>query len=162
MASWLNLYNALVIQEVLKNYPVNSILKIKDFFGAKRLKVGEKDYSILDIEEEIFRQDLKDPRAIFARVNGCSSGPRLLKEPFDAAHIDEQLEERTWKFLMDPDNLQYDPKRRMLMLSAVFSWYEKDFVDVAAFLSKYLNLLPERYQVAYKSYDFRLNDAKLH
>ncbi len=162
MASWLNLYNALVIQEVIKNYPANSILKIKDFFGAKRLKVGEKDYSILDIEEEIFRQELKDPRVIFARVNGCSSGPRLLSEPFDAERLDAQLEERTWKFLMDPNNLQYDPKRKLLMLSAVFSWYEKDFVDVSAFLSNYLNLLPQRYQISYKSYDFRLNDSKLH
>ncbi len=162
LASWINLYNAFIIDEILKNYPVNSLLKIKDFFGARRFKMGEKEWSIIELEEEIFRKELNEPRAIFARVNGSSSGPRMQREPYDANKIDEQLEKRTLNFLADPANVRYDPKRRLLTLNSVFLWYEKDFLDLKGFLSTYLNLLPANYYWEYAGVDFQLNDAKLH
>ncbi|HCU25249.1 MAG TPA: hypothetical protein DF383_09535, partial [Deltaproteobacteria bacterium] len=53
LAAWLNLYNAMVIQEVLKYYPIENLLKIRDYYGARRFKIGDKSWSLLEIEEEI-------------------------------------------------------------------------------------------------------------
>ncbi|MCE9624230.1 MAG: DUF547 domain-containing protein, partial [Deltaproteobacteria bacterium] len=76
LAAWLNLYNAMVMREILKVYPVDNLLKIPNFFGLPRFKVGDKNLSLLDVEEVIFRQELQEPRTVFARVNGASSSPR--------------------------------------------------------------------------------------
>ncbi len=162
LAAWLNLYNALVIQEILKVYPVTSLLKIRDWFGAKRLKVGDKEYSLIEIEEEIFRKELNDSRTVLSRVNASSSGPRMLREPFQAKKVDEQLDERALSFIRDPANLRYDPHRKMLTVSQLFMWYEKDFPDLPAFLAAYLDQLPQRFYWEFTGYDYQLNDAKLH
>jgi len=162
LASWLNLYNALVIDDILKHYPVKSLMQIKNFFGEKRFKIGEEEYSLLDIEKKIFLDQMREPRAVFARVNGATSGPRLSKKPFSAIKIEKQLEERTWKFLMDRSNVDFDPHRQMLILNPTFLWYQEEIVDLPAFLHSYLDLLPSYYQVSYSGYDWKLNDEKLH
>jgi hypothetical protein len=162
LAAWLNLYDAVVIADILKHYPVNSLLKIKDWFAAKRFKVGGKEYSLMEVEEEIFRKELNDPRTVLARVNGGSSASRMLREPFLAGKVDEQLDERVLTFLRDPANVRYDPKRGVLTLSALFLWYQQDFPDLAAFLQAYLDRMPERFWWEFSGFDFQLNDAKLH
>jgi len=162
LASWLNLYNAMVMRDILKFYPVENLLKIPNFFGTPRFKVGGKDYSLLDIEELFFRQDLKEPRTVFARVNGATSGPRMLREPFDPRKIDAQLEERTKAFLTDPANMQYNAKNKMLLLNATLLFYEKDFADLPGFLANYLSGMAPNYQYSFFGYDWKLNDSKLH
>lgn len=162
LAAWLNLYNALVIEELLKQREVNTLLKLPKFFSEKRYLIGEKKYSLMDLEDEVFRKELQEPRSIFARVNGASSGPKLGKEAFDARKIDQQLEAKVYEFLTDTQNVRFDPKRRILTLNPIFLWYEEDFVDLRAFLSTYLNLLPKYFQVAFAGYDWKLNDSRLH
>lgn len=162
LASWLNLYNAMIIEEILKHYPVKSVMEIKDFFGERRYKIGHQTYSFIDIEKEIFQKEIHEPRAVFARVNGTSSGPRLLKEPFNPLKLDKQLEDRTWNFLMNRENVDYDPRRHMLILSPVFTWYPEELMDVGTFLHSYLDKLPNFYSVTYRGYDWRLNDERLH
>ncbi len=162
LASWLNLYNAIVLDEILNVYPIEHMMKVPNFFAVKKFQIGDKKYSLMEIEEEFFQKEIHDPRTVFARVNGGSSGPRFLKEAFDPRKIDEQLEDRTWKFLLDPSNVRYDPKRITLYLNPMFLWYEKEIIDINAFLHNYLNLLPQYYQAAYVGFDWRLNDAKLH
>jgi uncharacterized protein DUF547 len=162
MASWLNLYNAIVIEEILNHEDVDNLLKIRNFFSEKKYKIGDKTYSLTDIEEEVFRKEIHEPRTIFARVNGASSGPRLTKEPFMGEKIDKQLEERTFAFLTDPGNISYDPYRRVLSLNPMFLWYEQDFVDLRAFLASYLDRLPPIFTPAYLGYDWKINDSKYH
>jgi len=132
LASWLNLYDAMVMREILKYYPIENLLKIPDYYGAKRFKVGDKTYSLMEVEELVFHQELQEPRTIFARVIGSSSGARMLQVPFDARKIDKQLEERVQAFLSDPNNVQYNPKQRTLALNPTLLWYEREFVDVRA------------------------------
>jgi hypothetical protein len=161
-ASWLNLYNAIVLDEVLNHYPVQHMMKLINFFGVQKYQIGDRKYSLIEIEEEVFQKEIIDPRTVFARVNGSSSGPKFLKEAFDPKKVDEQLDERTISFLTDQSNVRFDSKRGVLYLSAVFLWYEKELIDVNVFLSNYLNLLPKYYQVSYMGFDWKLNDSKLH
>jgi len=162
LAAWLNLYNAMVIREILKVYPVENLLKIPNFFGTPRFKVGDKNLSLLDVEEVIFRQELQEPRTVFARCNGATSSPRLLREAFDPKKIDQQLEERTMTFLKDPANMHYEPTRKLLLLNATVAFYEKDFVDLRGFISNYLSGMAPNYIYSFFGYDWKLNDSKLH
>jgi hypothetical protein len=162
LAAWLNIYNSMIILEILKYYPIQNLMQIPDFYGKPRFHIGQKDYSLLEIEQEIFQKNLHEPRAILARVNGSSSGPRLLREPFKATLIDQQLDERTFKFLTDPDNMSFDPKSQVLKLNPTFLWYQDEFGDLLGFLRSYLDLLPKYFIVSYRGYDWKLNDEKLH
>ncbi|HKY62735.1 MAG TPA: DUF547 domain-containing protein [bacterium] len=162
LASWLNLYNAMVLREILKHYPVENLLKIPDYYGARRFKIGAKDFSLMEIEEVVFKQELQEPRTVFARINGASSAPRFIKEAFAGDKIDRQLEDRTLAFFKDPENLQYDAKRKVLLLNATLLWYEKEFIDLRGFLGNYLSGLPPIYNLTFRGYDWKLNDSKLH
>ncbi len=162
IAAWLNLYNALVIQEVLKRYPIKNLMEVPNFFGEPRFSIGEEKMSFIDIEKKVFLEQIRDPRTVFARANGASSGPRLLKEAFSPLKIEAQLEDRTWKFLMDRANVDFDLRRRVLTLNQAFLWYQEEFVDLGLFLRTYLDLLPQYAQIFYRGYDWKLNDEKLH
>ena len=162
LAAWLNLYNSMIILEILKFYPITNLMQIPDFYGKPRFHIGQKDYSLLEIEQEVFQKDLHEPRTILARVNGSSSGPRMLREPFKATTVDEQLDERALKFLTDHDNVDFNPQTKVLKLSAIFLWYQEEFGDLLAFLRSYLDLLPQYFIVNYSGYDWKLNDEKLH
>ncbi len=162
IAAWLNLYNALVIQEVLKRYPIKNLMEVPNFFGEPRFTIGEEKMSFIDIEKKVFLEQIRDPRTVFARANGASSGPRLLKGAFSPLKIEAQLEDRTWKFLMDRANVDFDPRRRILTLNQAFMWYQEEFVDLGLFLRTYLDLLPQYAQIFYRGYDWKLNDEKLH
>lgn len=162
LATWLNLYNAMVLQEILQHYPIRQLNEIPNFFGQRRFTIGGREYSLLEIEREVFLETIQEPRAVLARVNGTSGGPRLRKEPFHPLKLEEQLEKLTWKFLMDRSNVDYQPKTSKLILSPLFIWYQKEFVDIMLFLRTYLDLLPEVFSVTYRGYDWRLNDEKLH
>lgn len=162
IASWLNLYNAMVIEEILKHYPIKSLMQVKNYFGSPKYKIGNETYSLLDIEQKVFKEQIADPRTLFARVNGAASGPRLSQVPFHPLKLEKQLDERAWKFLADRANVDYNPKLRMLILNPVFLWYQEEFADLPAFLHTYLDLLPKYYSVSFTAYDWRLNDEKLH
>ena len=162
LAAWLNLYNSLVLFEVLKHYPVKNIMEIHDFFGKRRFKIGKKEYSFLDIEGEVFKKEIREPRAILARVNGASDGPRLLREAFQATTIDKQLDERVFKFLMDRNNVIFDPRSRVLILNPTLQWYQEELGDLFTFLRTYLDRLPLAFSVSFRGYDWKLNDEKLH
>lgn len=162
LAAWLNLYNALVLNEILKHYPVKNALQIPDFYGKRRFVIGDKTWSLLEIEEKIFRQEIREPRAVLARVTSASGAPRFMQEAFSASKIEKQLEDRTWKFLMNRNNVDYNPKTRTLILSSLFLWYQKEFGDTILFLRTYLDKLPKLFNVAYRGFDWTLNDEKLH
>jgi Protein of unknown function, DUF547 len=50
-ASLINLYNATTIRWILANYPIESIMGLKDSFGAKSHNIGGRKASLDDIEQ---------------------------------------------------------------------------------------------------------------
>lgn len=162
IASWLNLYNAMVLQELLKHYPVKNLMRIPDFFGKRRFKVGGEEMSLIEIDREIFKKQIREPRTVLARVNGAASGPRLMREAFSGSKLEKQLEERTWKFLVNRANVDFEPQTKTLILNPTFLWYQEEFGDLLLFLKSYLDLMPTVYNITYRGYDWALNDEKLH
>ncbi|MBF0491305.1 MAG: DUF547 domain-containing protein [Deltaproteobacteria bacterium] len=163
MAALLNLYNALVLREVLKFYPVQNTSQIPHFFEEARYALAgfEKKMSLLDIEN-LFHERFNDPRHNLARVNASIAGPIFLQEAFNSKNLEKQLEEVTARFINDPSKVSYDARRNVVGTSPLFLWFEEDFkrysMSLRGFLSSRIpvNLSTK---VEFGGYDWRLNDT---
>lgn len=166
-AFWLNAYNALTLNVVADAYPVKSIRTIN--FGLVwqvGRKAGGRTTSLGDIEHKILRP-LGDPRVHFA-LNCASLGcPRLPREPFDPKILDEQLEKAAAEFINNPQKVRLDRETGTLYYSAIFDWFEEDFLkaapDIVSYIKRYLNEDDRQYLETHSvktevlSYDWGLN-----
>ncbi len=166
MAYWLNLYNGLVIQEILKHYPVQSVTQIPHFYDQPRYTIAgfeNQKSSLLDIEQ-IFHDRLPDARLHLARSNGAFGGPPLLREAYAGATVDKKLDEINLEFLSDSSKNYYDPIKNTFLASPIFLWFEPDFirtrVSVRLFIQERLRL-PPAIRIGYGSFDWKLNDTAL-
>ena len=90
------------------------------------------------------------------------SCPRLPRRPFTAANLDRELDEATRLFLSEPRNVQVDPARRVVRLSAIFEFYAADFLRRAPSLIAWVNRyraepIPADYRVEFLPYDWTVN-----
>jgi hypothetical protein len=166
MAYWLNLYHALVLREILKNYPVQTTAQIPHFFDGPRYEIagfpGQK-LSLMDIEQKIFRERFNDPRLHLVRMNGSLSGPSLLQAAFEAHGFEKQLEDATMNFLKDTTKNFYDSYKNIFYASPLFNWFEEDFekysVSNRSFILSRVPL-PLNVRLEFMGYDWKLNDTR--
>ena len=169
MAFWINAYNAFTVQLVIRNYPVASIMDIKrpasanSVWDIKFIRIGNKKYTLNDIENNILRPEFKDAR-IHAAINCASySCPTLRAEAFTAERLDEQLTSSMRSFVNDP--LRNKVSKKKAAVSEIFKWFREDFVQdagsVRGFLNKYADQkLDSNGRISYLDYRWSLNDVK--
>jgi hypothetical protein len=166
LAFWINAYNFFAIKLVVENYPVKSIKDIGSFFRSvwKRPagKIGERDYTLHEIEHKILRENFSEPRIHFAIVCASLSCPDLPGEVFLPGRLEGQLEKTTAAFLAHPaKGVRREGER--LLVSRIFDWFEEDFSaggGVLPFIRSYLPDLGEKdYSIGYLPYNWNLNDA---
>lgn len=159
LAYWINAYNALTIDLIIKNYPVKSIKDIKDPWGQKLWELGDKWYSLEDIEHEILRK-MDEPRIHFAIVCASYSCPKLQNTAFTASKLETQLTTATKQFLSDTKRNEI--KENSLKLSKIFKWFDKDFEQNGSlidFLNKYTDItISAKAKISYKYYNWDLNN----
>ncbi|WP_281847279.1 DUF547 domain-containing protein [Olleya namhaensis] len=159
LAYWINAYNALTIDLIIKNYPVKSIKDIKDPWGQKLWELGDKWYSLEDIEHEILRK-MDEPRIHFAIVCASYSCPKLQNTAFTASSLETQLTAATKQFLSDTK--RNEVKENSLKLSKIFKWFDKDFEQNGSlidFLNKYTDItISAKAKISYKDYNWDLNN----
>jgi hypothetical protein len=173
LAFWINAYNILVIDLVIRHYPLESIRDIGSFFWPvwKREagRIFGKGYSLDEIEHEILRP-MKEPRIHGAIVCAAISCPNLARSPYRAGLLDDQLNAslRTW--LARPEKgFSANRPEKEIRLSRIFKWFSEDFggrEGVLVFIEPYLtesqrNWLTgnrEEVGVSYFDYNWRLND----
>jgi hypothetical protein len=131
LAYWVNLYNALTVQVVIMEYPVESIRRIRflsSLFGPwdkNLVKVQSKNLSLNDIEHGILRPIWNDPRIHFA-VNCASIGcPNLIDTAFSAINSDRLMEAAAKDFINHRRGVEVSGD--VLKLSSIFDWYGSDF-----------------------------------
>jgi Protein of unknown function, DUF547 len=159
LAFWINAYNALTIDLILRNYPINSIKDIKDPWDQRLWQFGDKWYNLNDIEHQILRK-MNEPRIHFAIVCASESCPKLQNEAFTASKLEEQLTNATKEFLSDTSKNEID--QNDLRLSKIFKWFKKDFEQNGSLID-FLNLYSEvtisqNAKKNYKDYNWDLND----
>ena len=162
MAYWINAYNAFTIRLILENYPIESIMKIDDGKAWDRefIEIGDKTYSLNQIEHGILRTDFQEPRIHFAVVCASFSCPPLRSQAFDAERLDAQLEEQARNFVNDTRRNTLGDKQPKV--SALFDWYKDDFTKngtVIDYLNQYAeNKLAEGTEYGFMDYDWSLNE----
>ncbi|WP_456438545.1 DUF547 domain-containing protein [Psychroserpens sp.] len=159
LAYWINTYNALTIDLILRNHPTKSIKDIKDPWDLRLWKFEKKWYNLNDIEHTILRK-MNEPRIHFAIVCASVSCPKLQNEAFTASNLDEQLTNATKEFLSDRSKNELSKDK--IKLSKIFKWFKKDFEknrSLIDFLNKYSDVsISNGAKKSYKDYNWDLNE----
>ena len=159
LAFWINAYNALTVDLILRHYPVKSIKDIKDPWDQRLWKFGDKWLNLNDIEHKILRE-MGEPRIHFTIVCASESCPKLQNEAFTASNLEALLTKSTKEFLKD--NSKNEITKNSLKLSKIFKWFAKDFKQNGSlidFLNRYTDInISEGARKSYKDYNWNLND----
>ena len=166
---WVNLYNALTVQLILENYPIESITKLGGFFSFGPwdddvVRVAGQSLTLNDIEHRILRPIWKDKRIHYA-VNCASYGcPNLQNKPYNVLTFNKQLDKAAKEFINADKGLEF--KGNTLFLSSIYDWYGEDFGDFDELRGHLLNYLEGEFRLVLKGfsgrveyqYDWKLND----
>ena len=175
LAYWINAYNALTIEGILRVYPTSSIrnhtAKLFGYNIWKNLYLysGNTRITLDEIEHKVLRT-MGEPRIHFAIVCASIGCPRLLDEAYTADKLEDQLATNSKDFFSRSQNLQVDRENSKLNLSSIMSWFGSDFGsssanqiqaispyfpdDAKAFVRK------GGYRIGYLDYNWDLNEQK--
>lgn len=169
LAFWINAYNAVVVRALIQQPASDNQQRVlpKEVWADWRLQVGEKAYSLDQIEDDQLRK-LQEPRIHFAIVCGAKGCPRLRDEAYTADRLESQLTNNSRDFFSDPSKFKFEPATNQLRLSPILQWYADDFgSDAAERLKKIAPYLPDAVRVnlgsktqttiEYLEYDSRTN-----
>lgn len=147
LAFWINLYNFLCIDAVLKLGVKASVQDVKGFFMKASYRLGEFVFSLDDIEHGILRNNQRKPYSLFRqfsttdprhqfcftppdpRVHCCFSCAAKSSPPlavYTPQELDEQLDQAVTRYLL-AGGMRFDRSNQELWLSRTFYWYRKDF-----------------------------------
>ena len=169
LSYWINAYNAVTLQLVLKYYPIKSIKDIGSSIQIPYINtpwdidcfsVGGEVLSLNNIEHDKVRAQFEEPRIHFALVCAAVSCPNLRNEAYQAGILDAQFTDQTKLFLADESRNQIAEKR--LSLSKLFSWYGGDFRNngnIAEFIDPYTEVaVDKKAKISFMDYDWSLNE----
>lgn len=173
LAFWINLYNAVTVNLILAEYPVDSIRDIKDGlfdvggpWNDKRTTVNGIELTLNDVEHSIVRPIFADPRIHYA-VNCASIGcPDLRPQAFEGDTLDASLTEQARAYINHPRGISVN-KRGKITASSIFNWYGSDFgvneAEVLDHIRQYaeptlLEQLEGATKISKYSYDWSLNE----
>lgn len=164
-AYWINLYNALTVDLILRSYPVASIKDIDGAWDQKRIAVAGEPVGLNDIEHRILRPIWKDPRLHYA-VNCAALGcPDLQATAFTAENAEALLDAAAGTFVNHRRGARVENGR--LIVSKIYLWFREDFGNGAAPVILHLRrfagpalttALAGRDSIDDYEYDWRLND----
>jgi len=131
-AFWVNLYNAVTVDVILKNLPLDSIRDI-GLLGSGPWKddaaiVSGRTLSLDNIEHGILRPDWKDVRIHYA-VNCASIGcPNLATQAYTADNLEPMLEAAAIAYINHPRGFSGTPDN--IIASNIYEWYQEDWGSV--------------------------------
>jgi hypothetical protein len=159
LAYWINAYNAYTVKLIVDNYPTKSIKDINDPWGKKFFSLGNKKYSLEEIEHEILRK-MSEPRIHFAINCASFSCPNLLNEAYTEAKLNQQLATVAKSFINDKTKNTITSNK--IEISKIFDWFEGDFKtkgSVIDFLNQYSAVkINSSAKINYKEYNWNLNE----
>lgn len=138
LAYWLYAYNAYVIKSVLDRWPLESVISVEapleivkgfGFFYQLRFVFGGKPYSLYGVENDIIRASYRDARIHFVLNCGSESCPVLRPELPAGDELEPFLQQAAVDFVSDERNVFVDHDKKEVVLSAIFKWFRKDFIN---------------------------------
>lgn len=138
LAYWVNLYNALTVQLILRNYPVESIRQItfnRSFvpsflvgdgpWAEELVTIEGVPLSLDNIEQRIIRPIFLEARVHYVINRGAIGSPNLLTEALDPARLDAQMDAAARAFVNHPRAVRIDGNRAGV--SSIYTWFREDF-----------------------------------
>ena len=187
LAYWLYSYNAYVIKSVLDNWPISSVTDVKaplevikglGFFYRLRFEFGGKRFSLLAVENSKIRKSFQDARIHFVLNCASDSCPVLRPALPTGDALQALLASATAEFVNDSKNVSINHANRQILLSTIFKWFRKDFLNdlkkrglpaehgvvdyVASVASDSLRAelkAAQDYDVVFSDYDWSLNNS---
>ncbi len=163
-AYWINAYNAATLDQIIRNLPTTSILKIaggKVFDNALPYKFNGESLSLNDIEKKkLLGGNLFDVRVHFAVNCAAVSCPTLLNKVYTEENVQSLLTSNTKAALSNPAFNKVNASSASL--SKLFDWYKADFVkaegSIINFINKYSSTkISSNTKIDYLEYNWDLN-----
>ena len=138
LAYWLYAYNAYVVKSILDRWPLVSVTSVKapiefvkglGFFYQLRFVFGGKHYSLYAVENDIIRASYRDARIHFVLNCGSESCPVLRPELPSGTELESYLQQAAVDFVSDRRNVSIDHDEKEIVLSTIFKWFRKDFIN---------------------------------
>lgn len=159
LAYFINVYNANTIKLIVEHYPLKSIKDISSPWLKNRLKIGDKDFSLADIENGILRK-MNEPKIHFAINCASYSCPKLLNIAYTSENVQELMERATKEFINNPEKNKLSTGN--LKLSEIFKWYKSDFTENGSlidYINQYSDVpISTDAIIDYIEYNWNLND----
>jgi len=159
LAYWMNAYNAMTVDLILRNLPLQSIKEINKPWDQRLWKLNEKWYNLNEIEHQILRK-MEDPRIHFGINCASFSCPPLLNEAFTSKTVQSQLDQLAKSFVNDTKRNTIS--ENSIQISKIFSWFSKDFKSKGSlidFLNTYSKVtISPKARKSYKTYNWSLNN----
>ena len=130
-AYWANLYNAVTVDVVADEYPVDSIRDIKSGvfkpgpWDKELVTVNGEELTLNNIEHDILRKRYASPHVHYM-VNCASVGcPNLLPDLWDGATLEADREAAARAFINSPRGVKIEDGKTTV--SSIYSWFQEDF-----------------------------------
>jgi hypothetical protein len=188
LAYWIYGYNAYVIKSVLDNWPLDSVTDVKapieavkglGFFHQLRFSFGGEYMSLMSVENNKIRSQYQDARIHFVLNCASESCPIARPDLPTGDDLDQLLTTAAAEFINDARNVSVNHDSRIVFLSSIFKWYEKDFLQdlraagkptdkgLSAYIAQYAagSLAQDLarstdYDVEFRDYDWSLNSKE--
>ncbi len=170
LSYWINLYNALVIQQIIVHDYPDSVQSVDGFFTTPLITIADESLSLDGIEHGKVRR-FADPRIHAALVCGAQGCPIVTTYTPDS--LDRSLDHALTAFLSDPTRgIHYHAVDDTVYITPILRWFAGDFAGPLAYLSitqltpvvlPYLSDAGQRAwyagRIQVRQYDWRLNQA---
>lgn len=192
---WINAYNAYTLKVIIDHYPIetswladplghypdNSIRQIRGVWDDYYWPVMGKEFSFNQMEHEILRKKLIEPRIHFVLVCASKGCPLLESRAFEAKDLNERLDKAAVNYIYRDRKVRIDRQNKVMALPQIFKWFAEDFQiapehtgmfgkhpsDIRGILGwvyRYANrqdrefLSEETFDITYLYYDWALNE----
>jgi hypothetical protein len=136
LAYWINLYNAVTLQIILENYPVDSIRDIRSRtldprgllgpWRTQRVTVEGRRLTLDQIEHAILRREFDEPRIHYA-INCASIGcPNLKASAWRAETLNADLDAAARGYINHRRGVSVASNGRVTA-SRIYQWFAADF-----------------------------------
>jgi hypothetical protein len=187
LAYWMYGYNAFVIKSVLDHWPISSVTDVKaplevvtgmGFFYRLRYQFGGEAFSLLSVENQKIRKGFNDARIHFVLNCASDSCPVIRPTLPTGEALQELLATAATEFVGDSRNVSVDHAKEQIVLSTIFKWFRKDFLNDLArrgrpaergVVDYVASIAPESlraelnsalgYEVVFSDYDWSLNST---
>jgi hypothetical protein len=172
LAFWIDVYNVLAIDMVVRHRPVASIRDVgswlRPVWKHPAGKVAGRTVTLDEVEHRILRP-IGEPRIHAAIVCASTSCPSLRREAYQAERLEAQLDAAMRDWLASPaKGVRIEADR--VLLSRIFDWFAADFEPAGgalAFARPYLSesarvaldALGPNPRIEWLEYDWTLNDS---